>query len=283
LDEGRRNFEAFVSELSVTDEGARTEELTVPTDDGPLRLRIYKPGSAGAGILVYLHGGGWVFGSLDSHNGLCWSLARAASVTVVAVDYRLAPEDPFPAALDDAFAAVRWVAARDEPVAVAGDSAGAALALAVSMRARDEGAPRLAGQFLLYPPTVPGGLGGEEPQVPSSAFLTRTEMEWYWSRYLPSESVHTNPLAVPLLADLHGLPLTYVVVAGLDPLRPEGLDLARRLRDAGVEVALREYGEMVHGFMLFAADLGAGRKAIGDVGVAIREALNAGAADDGPG
>jgi acetyl esterase len=283
LDEGRRNFEAFVRALSVADGRALTEELTVPTDAGPLRLRIYTPRSAGRGTLVYLHGGGWVFGSLDSHNGLCWSLACAAGATVAAVDYRLAPEDPFPAALDDAFAAVRWVAARDERVAVAGDSAGAALALAVAMRARDEGGPRLAAQFLLYPPTVPGGLGGEEPQAPSSAFLTRAEMEWYWSRYLPSESVRTNPLAVPLLGDLHGLPLTHVVVAGLDPLHPEGVDLAGRLGDAGVEVTLRDYREMVHGFMLFTADLSAGREAIRDVGVAIREALTPNAVDDGLG
>src|SRR6185295_6703199 len=113
------------------------------------------------------------------YDGLCWSLACAAGATVVGVDYRLAPEHPFPAALDDAFAAVQWASARHERVAVAGDSAGAGLALGVAMRGRDEAALNLAGQFLLYPPTVPGGLGGAEPQSPTSAFLTRIEMEWY--------------------------------------------------------------------------------------------------------
>jgi acetyl esterase len=279
LAEGRRNFEAFVRNLTISDGKARSEDVTVPTADGPLRLRLYRPHAAGEGALVYLHGGGWVFGSLDSHDGLCWSLACAAFTTVIAVDYRLAPEQPFPAALDDAFSAVRWAATRAGPVAVAGDSAGAALALAVAMRARDETAPVLAGQFLLYPPTVPGGLGGAEPKSPTSAFLTRAEMEWYWSRYLQSDADRANPLAVPLLGNLQHLPSTHVVVAGLDPLHPEGVDLARRLIDAGVEVDLHDYSDMVHGFMLFAADLSAAGEATRDVGAAIRRSLNSKAAN----
>jgi acetyl esterase len=277
LDEGRRNFEAFVRELTISDGQTRTEEITIPTRDGPLSLRLYKPEAAGDGALVYLHGGGWVFGSLDSHDGLCWALACAAGVHVVAVGYRLAPEHPFPAALDDAFAAVQWTAAREPRVVVSGDSAGAALALAVAMRARDEAAPELAGQFLLYPPTVPGGLGGQEPQGPTSAFLTRIEMEWYWSRYLQSDAARANPLAVPVLASFEDLPPTHIVVAGLDPLHPEGVDLARRLMGAGVDVVLHDYGGMVHGFMLFAADLTVGRDAIRDVGAAVRATLTQGA------
>lgn len=274
LAEGRRNFEAFVRDLTVRDGERVTEEATLFTEEGPLRLRLYRPRSAGEGALVYLHGGGWVFGSLDSHDGLCWSLACAAGVTVVAVDYRLAPEQPFPAALDDAFVAATWAAARHGRVAVAGDSAGATLALGVAMRARDEGAPELAGQFLLYPPIVPGGLGGEEPESPTSAFLTRVEMEWYWSRYLQSDVARANPLAVPVLGDLKDLAPTHVVVAGLDPLRPEGVDLSRRLDEAGVEVTLHDYPDMVHGFMLFAADLSVAEKAIGEVGRAIGQVLN---------
>jgi acetyl esterase len=275
LAEGRRNFEAFVSELSVSNGEAVTEEATIGTAAGPLRLRLYRPYAVGDGALVYLHGGGWVFGSLDSHDGLCWSLACAASATVIAVDYRLAPEQPFPAALEDAFAAVVWAAARHGAVGVAGDSAGAALALGVAMRARDE-ATELAGQFLLYPPTVPGGLGGEEPKGPTSAFLTRVEMEWYWSRYLQSDAARADPLAVPLLGDLGHLPPTHVVVAGFDPLHPEGVDLSCRLREAGVKVTLHEYPEMVHGFMLFTAHLSLAHEAIDDLGAAVREALNQG-------
>jgi acetyl esterase len=273
LDEGRRNFEDFVRELTVSDGQPRTEEVTIPTRDGPLRLRVYKPDAPGDGALVYLHGGGWVFGSLDSHDGLCWALARAAGAVVVAVDYRLAPEHPFPAALDDAFAAVRWTAAHEEWIAVSGDSAGAALALAVAMRTRDEAALTLAGQFLLYPPTVPGGLGGQEPHGPTTAFLTRTEMEWYWARYLQSDGARVNPLAVPSLGHFEDLPPTHIVVAGLDPLHPEGVDLAHRMMAAGVEVELHDYGDMVHGFMLFAADLSVGRDAIRDIGAAVRATL----------
>jgi acetyl esterase len=142
------------------------------------------------------------------------------------------------------------------------------------MRARDEGGPDVAGQFLLYPPTAPGGLGGEEPQSPTSAFLTRSEMEWYWSRYLQSDAARANPLAVPVLGDLKDLPPTSIVVAGLDPLHPEGLDLAHRLTEAGVEVSLRDYSDAVHGFMLFAADLSVGREAIREVGAAVRDVLD---------
>lgn len=279
LNEGRRNFEAFVRELSISDGQARTEEVTIPTPDGPLALRLYKPIDPGDGALVYLHGGGWVFGSLDSHDGLCWALACAAGVVVIAVDYRLAPEHPFPAALDDAFAAVHWAATREERVAVCGDSAGAALALAVAMRARDESALDLAGQFLLYPPTVPGGLGGQEPEGPTPAFLTRSEMEWYWSRYLQSDAARANPLAVPVLGNFENLPSTHIVVAGLDPLHPEGVDLAGRLAGAGVEVELHDYADMVHGFMLFAADLSVGGAAIRSVGAAVRTTLTRTRAD----
>ena len=154
------------------------------------------------------------------------------------------------------------------------------LALGVAMRARDEGGPELAGQFLLYPPIVPGGLGGEEPESPNSAFLTRAEMEWYWSRYLQSDLARGNPLAVPILGDLGDLPPTYVVVAELDPLHPEGVELARRLITAGVDVTLRDYRDTVHGFMLFTADLSVAREAIRDVGAAIGKLLNPRCAND---
>jgi len=279
LHEGRRNFEAFVRDLTLTDGDTPTEEITIRSDGGVLRLRRYSPPSARHGTLVYLHGGGWVFGSLDSHDGLCCALAHAADVEVLAVDYSLAPEHPFPAALNDACAAVRWAAERDARVAVAGDSAGAALALAVAMHARDNATVKLAGLFLLYPPTVPGGLGGEEAESPSSAFLTRGEMEWYWSRYLQSETARADPLAIPLLGEVKNLPPTYIVVAGLDPLHAEGIDLAQRMIDAGVDVTLRDYSEMVHGFMLFAADLTAGREAIRDVGASVRRVLDRQPAD----
>jgi acetyl esterase len=273
LEDGRRNFEAFVRELSAGDPVVSSRDVVIQGPAGRLVVRCYEPPRPAHGALVYLHGGGWVFGSLGSHDGLCRSLARSAGATVVSVEYRLAPEHPFPAALEDVIAAVLWATGRCDSVAVGGDSAGAALALAAAMWSRDEGR-RLRGQLLLYPPTRPGGLGGEEPDSPSPAFLTRAEMDWYWSRYLQTDSARVNPLAIPLVGPFNDLPPSYIVVAGLDPLRPEGVDLARRLQEAGVEVALRDYGDMPHGFMLFARELARGRQAIDDAGAAMRELLS---------
>ena len=278
--EGRRNFDEFVAALSECDPAICVKDLEIEGGCGGMRLRSYRDESADcAPAIVFFHGGGWVLGGLDSHDGLCRSLARESGALVIAVDYRLAPEYPFPAAFEDCVAATAWVAAhgaeigaRGPALAVGGDSAGANLAACVALHARDSGGPKVALQLLLYPPTSHEGAGSDSAR--NGFFLTRAEMDWYWARYAGADGAHFDPYAAPALAaTLVGLPPAYVVAAGDDPLREETVAYAHRLAEAGVPVRLRVYDEMVHGFMLFTRFLSAGREAIEDAGVAVREAL----------
>jgi len=229
---------------------------------------------------LFFHGGGWMFGGLDSHDTLCRELARQAGVVLVAVDYRLAPEDPYPAGLDDCFTAACWVAshARELGVdcsrlALVGDSSGASLAAAVALRARDQGDFAVAFQALAYPAldpamnTVSYGQNGDDP------FLSRSEMESYWSLYLGDTP--PDGLAAPALApDLAGLPPAYLLVAGRDVLRDEGIAYADRLAAAGVPTQLRRREEMVHGFLLCTAWLDAAREGIAELAAVLRAALD---------
>jgi acetyl esterase/lipase len=280
LTEGRRNFDEFVAALSERDPALTADDVEIDGGSGDLRLRIYRDESAEPGpAIVFFHGGGWVFGGLDSHDGLCRALARESGALVVAVDYRLAPEHPFPAALEDCVGATAWVAAHGAEIgagrralAVAGDSAGANLAACVALHARDRGGPELALQLLFYPPTSHDGGGGDSEQ--NGFFLSRADMDWYWARYAGTPGACLDPYAAPALAaTFAGLPPAYVVAAGDDPLREETVAYAERLAEAGVPVRLRVYDEMVHGFMLFTRFLSVGREAIEEAGSAAREAL----------
>jgi acetyl esterase/lipase len=233
---------------------ARVDEKSVPGPEGPLRARLYVPASDDRrrGLVVYFHGGGWVVGDLDTHDSTCRFLARAADVLVLAVDYRLAPEHPFPAAVDDALAAFAWAAreagalgADPARVAVAGDSAGGNLAAVVAGQAR----PRPCAQLLVYPVT---DVSTKHPSYRTFAdgyFLTEREMDWYRDHYLSERAAAGDPRVSPLLAgDLSGLPPAIVATAGFDVLRDEGEAYARRLEEAGVPVSARRYGGLVHGF-----------------------------------
>jgi acetyl esterase len=251
-------------------------------DAGGVLARLYVPHEAppAAPLLVYYHGGGHVCGDLVSHDASCRWLAREAGVRVLAVDYRLAPEDKFPAAVDDAIAAFRFAAANPgalgaDParIAVGGDSAGGNLAAVVAQQtARDEIPP--AFQLLIYPIT------DYTTEYPSYALfadgflLTRAEMRWYRGHYLPDEESAADPRVSPLLAeDLSGLPPAYVATAGFDPLRDEGEEYARRLRAAGNEVTLRRFHGYPHGF---ANVVGFGERLLGpprEVAAALRWAL----------
>jgi acetyl esterase len=220
---------------------------------GPLEVRVYEPEDPIEAVVVYLHGGGWVIGDLDTHAPLCRDLARATRATVASVAYRLAPEAPHPAPLDDAMAALRW-AARAWPgyrLAVAGDSAGGGLAAGCALRARDErDGPRIVAQLLLYPGVDPT-MG--EPSVAENAegyFLTRADMEWFTAQYLPEPEMRADP-TVNLLAapDLHGLPPAVIAVAQFDPLRDEGRRYGERLREAGVPAQVIEGPGLVHGYI----------------------------------
>ena len=226
---------------------------------GGVRLRLYRgAGTAAAAmlpVLVYFHGGGWVIGDLDSHDSVCRHLANAAGCAVVSVDYRLAPEHKFPAAVEDCFAAVSWVAAEAtalaidrERIAVGGDSAGGNLAAVVSLLARDRGAPRL-GEVLVYP-AVDGGM--TYPSIARFAegfLLTRATMRWLYDQYLrgrPYRGLAASPLRAP---DLSRVAPAMVITAGFDPLCDEGEAYARRLQDHSVAVNHRHFPDQIHGFL----------------------------------
>ena len=239
-------------------------------DGGPVPVRVYRPYGAGTlgrepgrggrrGAVVYLHGGGWASGDLDTHHGSCQTLAAVTGCVVVAVDYRLAPEHPFPAALDDALAAWRWVHQRPgelgfDPgrVGVMGDSAGGNLAAALALVARDSGDPGLPlphAQGLVYP-AVDARLATESIRTLSDGFmLTADAMRAFREAYVPDPADWERPEVSPLLAADHaGLPRALVVTAGFDPLRDDGTAYAAALRSAGVEVHERCYDGQIHGF-----------------------------------
>jgi acetyl esterase len=254
------------------DDDLTVRSLSIPGPDGPettLDVRAYAPPGDGAHpVLVYFHGGGWVRGDLDTHDGLCRLLAEAADCVVVSVDYRRAPEHPFPTPVRDAYAATVWAAEHagvvggdPDRIAVGGDSAGGNLAAAVTLLARERGEPAVDHQVLLYPVTD-YDLDTDSYRANAEGYLlSRASMRWYWDRYLDDELDGANPYASPLRApDLSGLPSATVVTAGYDPLRDEGAAYADRLREAGVEVTHADYPGMVHVFASF-PDLGRARDA----------------------
>jgi len=289
--EGLRNFTELAQWLAGPATGPAGEDLTIagPAGDA-LPLRVYRPdpgpeAGSGAGpappVVTYFHGGGWVLGGLDSHDRLCRELASQSGAVLVAVDYRLAPEHPFPAGLDDCLAATRWVAAHaadlgadGSRLAVAGDSSGASLAAGVAAAARDLGGPPLALQALAYPALDPSMSTASYAQNADDPFLSRAEMESYWSLYLGGAA--PGPLAAPALAtSLAGLPPAYLVLAGRDVLRDEGAAYAERLGEAGVPVQVRRREEMVHGFLLCTQWLDAARDGIAELAAVLRTNLHA--------
>lgn len=237
-------------------EVAGVEDVTIPGPAGPLRLRIYRPtGDGPAPLVAYFHGGGWVIGDIDTHDGSCRTLCHRTGSVVVSVDYRLAPENRFPAALDDCAAATAWMADHSAELGgdpgrlgVAGDSAGGNLAAAVTLRARSDGGPVLCAQALIYPAV---DFTTERPSVEANGtgyLLTAEAMRWFCAQYLGDHD-RADPRASPLLADLRGLPPALVAVAEFDPLRDEGLAYASALATAGVPVRLLEFPGLVHGFL----------------------------------
>ncbi|GAB3322708.1 alpha/beta hydrolase [Haloplanus salinarum] len=246
------------------DDDLTVRDLSIPgPGDDPetsLPIRTYTPPDGGARpVFVYLHGGGWVRGDLDTHDGLCRLLAEAADCVVVSVDYRRAPEHRFPAAVHDAYAATAWAAEYAEivggdpdRVAVGGDSAGGNLAAAVTLLARERDGPELAHQVLLYPVTDYAFDTSSYDENTAGYLLSRASMRWYWERYLGDDIDGANPYASPLRArDLSGLPSATVITAGYDPLRDEGAAYADRLREGGVSVTHENYPGMVHVFASF--------------------------------
>jgi len=260
------------------------KNVTAEGPGGPIPLRVYRPAgvtSAALPALVYYHGGGWVIGDLDTHDVQCRQIAAEAGIVVVAVDYRLAPEHKFPAAVDDAWAATRWVAAHGSDfgvdgrrIAVAGDSAGGNLAAVVSLLAREAGAPAIRLQVLVYPVTDVAAETKSYRDFADGYLLTRESMRWFKNHYLKSASEAEDWRVSPLRAmSLAGLPPALVVTAGFDPLRDEGAAYAVRLTDAGGRVDYVCYGGMIHGFMPMGRLIETGNRAISHVAASLRQAL----------
>jgi acetyl esterase len=250
-------------------------EIEIPGFVVNIPARVYVPyGNGPFPVIIFFHGGGWVFFHLDAYDPICTHLCDASGCIVVSVDYRLAPEHKFPAAADDCLHAVKWVNGNisrfggdHTSLFLAGDSAGGNLAAVTAFRIRDEAGPVIKGQILIYPVT-----DYCEPEKKSySDFadgfgLTKVAMKWFWDKYLETPSHGTNPNAAPLLAaDLVNLPPALIIISGYDPLRDEGIAYATRLEDAGVNVTLSVYEEMIHGFISYLGILKQGKEAIEDI------------------
>jgi acetyl esterase len=263
-------------------------EVTDRTFTGPggeLPVRVYRP-SADRPLptLVYFFGGGWTLGGIETSDGVCRAIANASGCLVVTPGYRLAPEHPFPAAVDDCLAAVTWVAghaadlgADTGRIAVGGDSAGGNLAAVVALQARDRG-PRLAAQLLVYPNTCYRADTESLRDNDDRWMFNRHSVDWYWRNYLPDADLGRDPRVSPLLApDLSGLPPALVVTAEYDPLRDEGERYAERMRASGVPVELTRYDGMAHGFFTMSGALSDARRAVAQAARYLRETLS----DDG--
>lgn len=261
------------------------EDRSIPGPGGDIPVRIYTPVDAAAGplpVLVYFHGGGWVVGDLDSHDAVCRSLANASGCKIVSVDYRMAPEDPWPASPDDCYAAVEWVVAHaaelgvdTNRLAVGGDSAGGNLAAVVTLRARAANGPHIAFQLLIYPAVDATMSMPSNESNGEGYFLEKVGMEWFYGHYLTDASDAKNPDVSPLFADnFSGLPPAYVITAEYDPLRDEGRAYAEKLEAAGVAVEYINYPTMIHGFFGFQALVNASGEAIRVMGEALAKALN---------
>lgn len=259
----------------------RVTELTIPGSAGPIGARHYvPPGTATPGpLLLYFHGGGWVVGDLDTHDGVCRFLAAAAGVSVLSVDYRLAPEHPFPAAIEDAWAAFAWLGANagalgadPHRVAVGGDSAGANIAAVLCLLAREAGLGA-AMQLLIYP--VADVVGGESRSRFAEGFLlTKADMDWFEDHYIPPGADPTDPrISILRAPDLSGLPPAYLCTAGFDPLRDEGEAFGKRLREAGVPVALVRHPGLTHTFANLTAISRSSRAAMLEAAGALRMGL----------
>lgn len=282
VDAARALLEERGEEISPEPVGNVTDQ-SIPGPAGDLPIRLYRPkGSGPFPALVYFHGGGWVLGDLENTDAACRALTNMAQCLVISVNYRKAPEHRFPAALDDAYAAVQWVVKNaasidgdPQRVAVGGESAGGNLAAVVCLRARDQGDPLPIYQALIYPVTNYAFDTLSYEENADNPALSRDTMRWFWQQYLPDEQAGQQPYASPLRApDLSGLPPAVIITAEYDPLRDEGEAYAQRLRDAGVPVVSSRYSGMIHLFFRLTPLLEPARKALIEVAAGLRSAFS---------
>lgn len=285
--EARSQMAAKTALLGLPPEVARIEDRFVEGRGGHIPIRVYWPKVAepesGWPILVYFHGGGWVLGNIETHDGLCRAIANECPTIVVSVEYRKAPEHPFPAAVEDAFAATGWaqseaanLGGNPSRIAVGGDSAGGNLATVASILCRDRGGPKPVWQLLIYPATD-SNLDSDSYQECASGFgLNRAEMAWFWDHYASTHAERIHPHASPLRAEnLSDLPPAFILTAEYDVLRDEGENYAERLRDADVPTVLKRYDGMIHGFLRRYMFFDGGRTALEDIGIEMRRVIGA--------
>jgi acetyl esterase len=280
--EARESMRTRTAALGPVEEVPAVADHRVPVDGGEITVRLYAPAGVGPHpVLVFYHGGGWVIGDLYTHDGLCRSIVNAAGCAMASVDYRLAPEFKFPVAVDDSYAALKWVAANGARLgldtarlAVGGDSAGGNLAAVMALLARDRHGPRILLQVLVYPVTNYDFGTKSYTENATGYILTTEDMRWFWRHYLSREGQGQEMTASPIRAkSLADLPPALVMTAGCDPLRDEGEAYAARLRDAGVPVTLTQYPGMFHGFLRMTRILDQARAARDEVATTLRKAL----------
>ncbi|USQ85778.1 alpha/beta hydrolase [Streptomyces phaeoluteigriseus] len=256
---------------------------SIPGPAGALLVRVYRP-EAGPGplpVLVYFFGGGWTLGSIETSDAICRSLTNGAGCLTVAVGYRLAPENKFPAAVHDCYAALCWTAEHAarlggdaSRIAIGGDSAGGNLTAAMTLMARDSGGPAILAQLLVYPNTDYLADTQSRRENSDPLLFNDKSVQWYWDNYLSSPEEGANPLVSPLRASsLAGLPPALVITAEYDPLRDEGEQYAQRLRDSGVPVESTRYPGVAHGFFAMAGALEAGGRALKQAAAYLRTAF----------
>lgn len=255
------------------------KDLSIPAPHGAIPARIYTPKALRktdglAPCLVFYHGGGWVIGDLDSHDVVCRKLAHEGELIVISIDYRLAPEHKFPAAVDDAIAAVKWVASHAKElgvdasrVMVGGDSAGGNLAAVVALAARDGDGPKLAGQVLIYPATDFAMTHPSHREPETSILLTHSVIKWFKNHYLGDADIHDWRASPARAKTFAGLPPAYLLTAGADPLRDEGDEYAERLKQAGVSVTYKHFPGQFHGFFTMGKLLQQANVAASDIAV----------------
>lgn len=278
--EARRNYEEDLAALGPGEDVAAVRDHRVPVADGEIAVREFRPSSGLLPSVVYFHGGGWLLGSIASHEPVCRRLANSSGASVFSVGYRRGPESRFPTAVEDSFAAIRWVAQHaeqleltDGKLAVVGDSAGGNLAIGVTMLARDRGGPQLALQVLAYPVTTTDLSIGFDDDY-ERFFLWREEMQWHQDNYLPDRSHRSDPLVSPLdHGNLHDLPRALILTAQCDPLHAQGELYAEALARAGVAVEHRQWPGVVHGFFQLPTVFPEGAEAVQLAADALRKSL----------